>query len=44
VMAGRDPECTVEDGRRTLKVLLAAVESADSGEPRRLDPVPVAAP
>jgi predicted dehydrogenase len=44
VVAGRDPECTVEDGRRALQVVLAASESADSGEPRRLDPVPVAAP
>jgi predicted dehydrogenase len=43
VLAGRDPECTVEDGRRALQVVLAAAESADSGEPRRLDPAPATA-
>lgn len=30
------PQCTMEDGRRALQVVLAAIESASSGKPVRI--------
>jgi predicted dehydrogenase len=40
IEAGRPPDCTLEDGRASLEVVLAALQAADQGRPVALGAVP----